>query len=99
MFGDTKRRKSDTQGDLTGCPQLQRAFNYGQEPNTQHTLFCREISFVTSYAHMRGGGSQKVTSDDEGEGGGGSGYPPKKMTSFVNSPLPDYEVRDKWERR
>ena len=30
-------------------------------------LFCREISFVASYAHM-GGGSQKVTSDDEGEG-------------------------------
>ena len=23
------------------------------------------------------------------EGGGGSGYPPKVMTSFMNSPLPD----------
>ena len=52
----------------------------------QHTLFCREISFVASYAHMgEGGDSQKVTSDDEGEGGG-SGYPPKMMTSFMNSP-------------
>ena len=30
-------------------------------------------------------GSQKVTSDDEGEGG--SRYPPKMMTSFMNSPL------------
>ena len=38
-------------------------------PGTQHTLFCREMSFVASHAHMRGG-SQKVTSDDEGEGGG-----------------------------
>ena len=27
-----------------------------------------------------------MTSDDEGEGGG-SGYPPKMMTSFLNSPL------------
>ena len=37
---------------------------------TQHTVFCREISFVTSSARDEGGGSQKVTNDDEGEGGG-----------------------------
>ena len=43
----------------------------------QHTLFCREISFVASYAHM-GGGSQKVTSDDEGEGGRGVQDTPQK---------------------
>ena len=36
---------------------------------TQHTLFCREISFVASYTRDEGGGSQKVTNDDEGEGG------------------------------
>ena len=41
--------------------------------------FCRELR-----AHGRGG-SQKVTNDDEGEGG--SRYPPKVMTSFMNSPL------------
>ena len=53
---------------------------------TQHTVFCREISFVVSSACDEGGGSQKVTNDDEGEGGG-SRYPPKLMTSFMNSPL------------
>ena len=51
----------------------------------QHTLFCREISYVASYASGEGGGSQNVTKDDEGWGG--SGYPPKMMTSFMNSPL------------
>ena len=50
----------------------------------QHTLFCREISYVASYARGEGGGSQKVTNDDEGEGG--SRYPPKMMTLFMNSP-------------
>ena len=33
----------------------------------QHTLFCREISYVASYARNEGGGgSQKGTNDDEG---------------------------------
>ena len=50
----------------------------------QHTLFCREISYVASYARS-GGGSQKVTNDDEGEGG--SRYPPKMMMSFMKSHL------------
>ena len=54
--------------------------------------FCCKISFVVKFvlivlAHM-GGGSQKVMSDDEGEGGR-SGYPPKMITSFLNSPLSD----------
>ena len=38
----------------------------------QHTLFCREISYVASYARDEGGGSR---------------YPPKMMTSFMNIPI------------
>ena len=49
----TKRKNIGTQSG----PRLQKAFNYGQEPNI------REL-------HARGGGSQKGTNDDEGEGGG-----------------------------
>ena len=41
--------------------------------------FCRELRALGR------GVSQKVTSDDEGEGG--SRYPPKMMTSFMNSLL------------
>ena len=41
-----------------------------QWSRVQHTLFCREISYVASYARDEGGGSQKVTNDDEGGGGG-----------------------------
>ena len=37
-------------------------------PRVQHTLVCREISKVASYARVEGG-SQNVTNDDEGEGG------------------------------
>ena len=89
MFGYTKRRNSDTQGDWTGCPQLQRAFNYSQEPNIRCFVTKAGLSRVTRA--MRGGGSQKVTNDDEGEGGG-SRYPPKLMTSFMNSPV--YHLMD-----
>ena len=63
MFGHTKKRNSDTQG----CPQMQKAFKYGQEFNIR----CFVAKWAMSRAtHTRGGGSQKVTSDDEGEGGG-----------------------------
>ena len=53
--------------------------------------FCREL-------RTRGegeGGSQKVTSDDEGEGGG-SRYPPKMMTSFMNSPIREGQLHKMW---
>ena len=40
-----------------------------KSPTCMYTLFCREISYVVSYARDQGGGSQKVTNDDEGEGG------------------------------
>ena len=53
-------------------------------PGAQHTLFCREISFVARYAH-KGGGSQKVTSDDEGEGG--VRIPPKIDDVIYEQPL------------
>ena len=66
--------------------------------NSTYAVLSRNEQCRESRAQEGGGGSQKVTSDDEGEGGG-SGYPLKMMTSFMNSPLPDYEVRDKWERR
>ena len=46
-------------GGWTGCELW---------PKVQHTLFCREIIYVASYARDEGG-SQKVTNDDEGEGG------------------------------
>ena len=76
----TKRKNGNTQSG----PKLWRAFKYGKE--TQHMLFCREISFVVSYACRRG--SQKVMNDDKG----GSqivthNTPLKLMTSFMNSPL------------
>ena len=48
----------------------------------QHTLFCREISFVASYAHMGGGGRQKVT-NDEGE----FTKPPKNDDVINEQPL------------
>ena len=67
MCGNTKRRNSDTQGNWTGCPQLQRAFNYGHEPNIRCFVAKSGLSRVT---RTWGGGSQKMTSDDEGEGGG-----------------------------
>ena len=52
---------------------------------TQHTLFCREISFVASYTRDEGGGSQKVTNDDEGEGG--VTIPPKIDDVIYEQPL------------
>ena len=56
-----------------------------QNDHCQHSQQANIRCFVASYAHMGGGGSQKVTSDDEGEGG--SRYPQKMMTSFMNSIL------------
>ena len=63
MFSYTKGRNCDTQGSWTAAKSRQLW------SGAQHTPFCRKISFVANYAHMGGGGSQKVTSDDEGEGG------------------------------
>ena len=54
----------------------------------QHTLFCREISYVASYARIEGGGSQKVTNDDEGEGG--VTIPPKSDDVIYEQPLTQY---------
>ena len=50
----------------------------------QHTLFCREISYVASYARDEGG-SQKVTNDDKGEGG--VTIPPKNDDVIYEQPL------------
>ena len=57
------------------------AFNYGKESNI-HCFVAKSVMSRVTRA-MRGG-SQKVGNDDEGEGG--SRYPPKMMTSFMNSP-------------
>ena len=43
------------------------------------------MSNVASYAHTRGGGSQKVTSDDEGKGG--VRIPPKNDDVIYEQPL------------
>ena len=51
----------------------------------QHTLFCREISYVASYARNERGGSQKVTNDDEGEGE--VTIPPKNDDIIYEQPL------------
>ena len=80
MFGYTKRRNSDTLGDWYGCPQLQRAFNYGEPLNIRCFVAKWALSRVT---RTWGGGVAKKW---RGGGGGGSGYPPKMMTSFMNSP-------------
>ena len=53
-------------------------------PKVQHTLFCREINHVASYARDEGGGSQKVTNDDEGEG---VSIPPKNDDVIYEQPL------------
>ena len=70
MFGYTKRRNSDTQGDWSGSPQLQRAFNYGEEPNIRCFVAKSILLHITCTWGGGRGGSQKVTRDDEGEGGG-----------------------------
>ena len=50
----------------------------------QHTLLCREISYVVSYTRDEGG-SQKVTNDDEGEGE--VTIPPKNYDIIYEQPL------------
>ena len=47
MFSYTKRSISDTQGAWTGCPRMQMAFNYGQEPNIHCFVAKRALSWVT----------------------------------------------------
>ena len=64
---------------VRGCKGLSTMARRSTYAVLSRNQFCRELR-----AHGRGG-SQKVTSDDEGEGGG-SQYPPKMMTSFMNSP-------------
>ena len=66
-------------------------FHYGQEPNIRCFVAKAGLSRVTRA--MRGG-SQKVTNDDKGQGGGAR-YPPKLMTSFMNSPLVLLHLRKK----
>ena len=51
---------------------------------TQCGLFCRQTIPLTIYAYRKGGGKPR----DYMMTKGGSGYPPKMMTSFMNSPLP-----------
>ena len=63
MFDFTKRKNSDIQGGWTGSSRL-RLWS-----RVQHTLFCREISYVAN--------------DDEGWGDG-SRYPPKMKTLNVH---------------
>ena len=63
---------------VPGCKGLSTMVRRPTYAVLSRNQFCRELR-----AHRRGG-SQKVTSDDEGEGG--SRYPPKMMTSFLNSP-------------
>ena len=63
-------------------PGCEENFIYGQESNIRYFVAKSVMSRVT---HAMRGGSQKVTNDDEGEGGW-SRYPPKMMTSFMNSP-------------
>ena len=63
MFGHTKRGNSDTQGDWTGCLQMQRAFTLDR--NSTYAVLSRNEQCRELRAH-EGGGSQKVTSDDEG---------------------------------
>ena len=60
----TKRKNIGTQSG----PRLQKAFNYGQEPNIRCFVVKTVLSRVTRT--RGGGGSQKVTNDDEGEGAG-----------------------------
>ena len=50
-------------------------------------MFCREISFVASYARDEGGGSQKVTNDDEGGGREGVTMPHKIDDVIYEQPL------------
>ena len=65
---------------VPGCKGLSTMVRRPTYAVLSRNQFCRELR-----AHGRGG-RQKVTSDDEGEGGGAR-YPPKMMTSFMNSPL------------
>ena len=55
-------------------------------------LFCPVSILLTIYAYKKGGGGSRKMTWWQGEGG--SGYSPKVMTAFMNSPLLDkLEIR------